>query len=563
MLIKKPHIGTRLGLGDVDPVQPLNLEHPLMRGVQGFWLPLPQLSGGSRFYDISRYGRHGIFTEMDAATSWVRDAEVLSPVVRTDSTIDGQKVRLPQFQATEAITLWAYVKSFEWEPPGNNNGDESQLFFVGDDSPQLELFSRGGQLWFIYWDGSNATGLDNATPAPSVDEWHLISASFGGSSLFELYVDGALKASVNDPVSVAYSGTANTYANHISENRTFEGVTAAFGISDERYSEQMHAQLYEQARRGFPDLLNRRPSMTVVDMASVGEVIQITVTDNITTSDNTEGRAKASASAPSGITLDSLVNAVATAREIAVDTMTVDELIPASARAGGSVEEQTAATDVKFGLIDEFLSFLIENGLISEETLADISAVSATEEGVTLVDITNARSILFEEIAELTETNDAAVAVMKSLGLTREDVLFGDEIIPSIADVIIAALQSTFFTETRALGTAEMLDVIASSAALEDTVISKVISVVGNVIEENATFGAITSARMIAVIRSLEDVTLSEIVEARSLTRGFIGETLAFDDVIQFRLIDKLWVTAKISVEPKILTESIDIKPKR
>ena len=294
-----------------------------------------------------------------------------------------------------------------------------------------------------------------------------------------------------------------------------------------------------------------------------GEIVQVVATDNITTSDVTEGTAKAVAFAPSGITLDTLLQGVATAREITVDTLTAHDFIPASARAGGSVEEQTAATDVKFGLIDEFLSFLIENGLISEETLADISAVSATEEGVSLVDITSARSILFEEIAELTETNDAAVAVMKSLGLTREDVLFGDEIIPSIADVIVVTLQSTFFTETRALGTAEMLDVIASSAALEDTVISKIISVVGNVIEENATFGAITSARMIAVIRSLEDVTLSEIVEARSLTRGFIGETLAFDDAVQFRLIDKLWVTAQISVELKILTESIDIKPKR
>ena len=294
-----------------------------------------------------------------------------------------------------------------------------------------------------------------------------------------------------------------------------------------------------------------------------GEIVQVVATDNITTSDVTEGTAKAVTFAPSGITLDTLLQGVATAREITVDNLTAHDFIPASARAGGSVEEQTAATDVKFGLIDEFLSFLIENGLISEETLADISAVSATEEGISLVDITSARSILFEEIAELTETNDAAVVVMKSLGLTREDVLFGDEIIPSIADVIIAALQSTFFTETRALGTAEMLDVIASSAALEDTVISKIISVVGNVIEENATFGAITSARMIAVIRSLEDVTFGEIVEAHSLTRGFIGETLAFDDAVQFRLIDKLWLTAQISVELKILTESIDIKPKR
>ena len=558
MLIKKPYTGTRLGLGDVDLVQPLNTEHPLLRGVQGFWLALPHLSGGTRLYNLIQPRGTGVIN----GAAWRDFSEVPRSGLHYDgsSFVDTGVERIGSTglfaSASEEYTV---ITEARVQPDGLGSvlarGVSSfsartfhMHFNQDEETPQVVIRGQSNFTDAALDDGrfhSHAVTWDGSAATYIVD---------GGSLVLPL---GVGNQSENTGQRIVFAARTNGTGFRLNGDQTY------VLIADRAYSPQEVASFYDQARRGFPDLLNRRPSMTVVDMASVGEVIQIAVTDNITTSDNTEGRAKASAFAPSGITLDSLVNAVATAREIAADTMTVDELIPAYARAGGSVEEQTAATDVKFGLIDEFLSFLIENGLISEETLADISAVSATEEEVTLVDITSARSILFEEIAELSETNDAAVAVMKSLGLTREDVLFGDEVIPSIGDVIIAALQSTFFTETRALGTAEMLDVIASSAALEDTVISKVISVVGNVIEENATFGTIASARMIAAIRSLEDVVLNEIVEARSLTRGFIGETLAFDDAVQFRLIDKLWLTARISVELKILTESIDIKPKR
>lgn len=95
---------TRRTLGDVDPVQPLDTTHPLLDGLEGFWLPLPRLTGGSRLYGLSGFGRHATLNKPDFF-SWSVDASRHLPLLSYEPGPGGgssAKIAYHQVEASDA-----------------------------------------------------------------------------------------------------------------------------------------------------------------------------------------------------------------------------------------------------------------------------------------------------------------------------------------------------------------------------------------------------------------------------------------------------------------------------
>lgn len=69
----------------LDAANPINWQHPLNRGLVGWWMAPPGWSGGSRIHDLT--GRaNGTLTNMDPATDWV--GTEYGPALDFDNTDD-------------------------------------------------------------------------------------------------------------------------------------------------------------------------------------------------------------------------------------------------------------------------------------------------------------------------------------------------------------------------------------------------------------------------------------------------------------------------------------------
>jgi len=113
---------TRRVLGDVDPAQPLDPTSSLTDGLQGFWMPLPRTTGGSRLYDLSAYGRHAVLNKPDFF-SWSSDSSRPSPLLSYepepgDNAKNSDSIAFHQVSASQAwkspFTILLHVYYREW-----------------------------------------------------------------------------------------------------------------------------------------------------------------------------------------------------------------------------------------------------------------------------------------------------------------------------------------------------------------------------------------------------------------------------------------------------------------
>ena len=248
MLIKKPNIGTRLGLGDVDPVQPLNLEHPLLRGVQGFWLPLPHLSGGNRLYDLSPYGRHGSIDE-NSPFEWSQSE--IQPILH--SAQRGSGVVVPDDLGTPSeLTLfhwWNRVNSDDWE--------------------YLQDGRLGSGVFYAFLDGDslsyNFNDLNYSSGDYGFGVWNYTMLSIRANA-YSFYANGQLWSLGDSSLTTGIGSNLRLFTNRFNEESLLGSAGGAV-IWHRALGSVEAGTVYQQARRGFPDLLNRRPAMTAVEQA--------------------------------------------------------------------------------------------------------------------------------------------------------------------------------------------------------------------------------------------------------------------------------------------------------
>ena len=261
MLIKKRNIGTRLGLGDVDPVQPLNLEHPLMRGVQGFWLPLPHLSGGGRLYDLSPYARHGVLTNMNPATSW--GSGPVTPSVHT-SGADGERITQPPGSVPLGVSTWTLL--LYWIPTfasNDENGIWSNRTSGNTGFFQITERNDGNLRAVVERDGET---LVNAGTILQQNVPNMIALKANGTIL-TIYHNGKLINTQTSSAALSISASSPPQLGayfDFSGGRSHKGLYLAAQTSKRALSDRDIHSWYDQARRGFTDLLRRRSGMIVV-----------------------------------------------------------------------------------------------------------------------------------------------------------------------------------------------------------------------------------------------------------------------------------------------------------
>lgn len=256
---------TRRVLGDVDPVQPLDTTHPLLDGVQGFWLPLPRLTGGSRLYDLSTYNRHGDLTNMDPASDWVTDSNLSFPWLRFEEA-NSQSVSIPPIDIEGAAELtvacWVQPEQGATERDGivgwNETGSFGEMGLyrgeVGSTSEVLHWrLTDGSQVIEV----STNTGLGQGGQA-------LLLGTVRENDTTAFFVDGEKQGEK----SFGTKGPVDDSRGRIGEwprtDQHFEGAITGVYIALTRFSDQQAKAFYDQARRGFPDLLNRRDSVGLI-----------------------------------------------------------------------------------------------------------------------------------------------------------------------------------------------------------------------------------------------------------------------------------------------------------
>jgi hypothetical protein len=223
--------------------------------LQGFWLPLPHLTGGSRLYDVSVYQRHLDLTNMDPATDWIGDADVPHPGLDFDGTDDrvrdddswpfDQPLTVAQTildQGTQAATIWTHVKA----------SSNSQWIRTKVDSGKFRLDINGGGF----------EGVETGASAYPTGEVVTLSASYKVGGGVRLYVDGEKVKTGTLSSASPSGGSLNRLAlgtlDRSSTTKFLDGQIYDTALLSRAPSDQWHEMYYDQARRGFPDLLRRR-----------------------------------------------------------------------------------------------------------------------------------------------------------------------------------------------------------------------------------------------------------------------------------------------------------------
>jgi hypothetical protein len=254
---------TRRTLGEVDPVQPLDTTHPLLRGVQGFWLPLPGLTGGSRLYDLSAQSNHGEFAAGTPKPNWVNspnfalsgqrfDPSGAETVVPHDKSLDLSSANYSIFVVLRLDPLADQDSFFGVLHKGIGGSADGTLSDYG-----IQRNGSTDNLVIYHSDGQGNQGF--------VKYSNLMANLVGGVQTL-----GVRYTQSSSEVEVYRNGTSEGIKT-IDQNPDNNGRPLHIGasrdpivMSGDIYAAyisripQSIPQLHNQARRGFPDLLRTR-----------------------------------------------------------------------------------------------------------------------------------------------------------------------------------------------------------------------------------------------------------------------------------------------------------------
>lgn len=240
--------------GQIFLPDPIVRHHPLAHGLMTFWLTVPGLDGGNKWYDLHGL-RNGTLTNMSAGGGgW-------KPSTRpggyghvlfdgTDDSVVGPSVQFSG--AAEPLTLAAWFNSSSIATSQgivytNNAGTQRHQIEVA--SSKFEALSRGA--------GSTAAVC---APTLTSNTWYFGVGVWANSSSRKAYLNGGSQAS--DTTSQAISGPFGFGAGKSggSTPQPFIGaIDSVMCYSRALSAAEVHA-LYLESRLGFPELLRRGPS---------------------------------------------------------------------------------------------------------------------------------------------------------------------------------------------------------------------------------------------------------------------------------------------------------------
>ncbi len=264
------NFGQMLGesLADVDLSSPINLAHPLARGLVGFWLPLPSLSGGMKLYDLSRYRNHGTLSNMDPRTDWVNtERGIALDFDGTDTSVVGANFGITSSTQYTIIGIARKEGAF---PTGYGT-----LANVGGATryAQIYLLATNTTLYnFSHVYAALPSGWDDG-------DFHFFActkpsgSSPGAESLF---FDGLRLAASYTTDAYSSADTALRFGASSAIDHEWNGSILAIALFFSVLADEEIRNFYLESLRGFPTLLNRRrrwwpvsasvpPSQTILD----------------------------------------------------------------------------------------------------------------------------------------------------------------------------------------------------------------------------------------------------------------------------------------------------------
>jgi hypothetical protein len=231
-------------------------DHPLNKGMVGWWLPLANNSGGSKLFDLVG-GYHGVFGATTTSPTWVA-----GPNAAQALSFDGSDDRwVSSLSSLSAVTVETVYRS---------TSSASNMHLANHDSTaggggrvwQHRQTSAGKFEWLPFDFGGNPRSVvTNATV--NDDKWQHIVCVYS-SSVNAVYVNGALDATgTTDGGAGLASAVTNLefgLPNGFTGGAYFSGQLAHVAILNRVITASEVWGRYEQWKRGFPDLLRRTPA---------------------------------------------------------------------------------------------------------------------------------------------------------------------------------------------------------------------------------------------------------------------------------------------------------------
>lgn len=245
MLLDTEQLGPEL----IDWSNPVNLAHPLARGLVAWWLAVPGFQGwGSIRWRDMLIGAEGTLTAMTPATEWVGvNGSAFGGALDFKGTDDRVTIaHQDAFNVVAPFTLALWVRytttanTVIFEKNGNN-GFSVQTLSGG---------AAGGLGFRIGSIARNATGTFN----DAVGRLFIFTADASGTAI---YVDGQLNATggaVSDP---SYGTNTPIYCGSRNGGAEFTGQGDCFAIYSRYFLASDARAYYNLFRQQFPRLINR------------------------------------------------------------------------------------------------------------------------------------------------------------------------------------------------------------------------------------------------------------------------------------------------------------------
>jgi len=346
---------TRRVLGDVDPAQPLDTTHPLLRGVQGFWLPLPRHVGGSQLYDLSPNPNHASQVN---STSWGYDSDYLHPAAEYNTNgyhqHNSPELYPPDLTTTIVTTYTGDTSSFEGLY-GKGQGDNGN---------RLYLYANYNGEWTL-WNGEQDFG-DAVLGQSVVGELTVLTIFASTTNGNKGWKDGEQSFSKTKDWELPDNNHQTTIGQRPG-GFNYDGRIHAVIEHSRELSGAEVKRLHSQARRGFPDLLRRRSDVgllgggggTTVSLATTElqhthtlESTSVSAIYSLSTDELQQPHALGSPSVSVGYSLTT--SELQQAHALESPSLAIAGLLtPEDARHGHTVE--STLTDVQFALTTDAL----------------------------------------------------------------------------------------------------------------------------------------------------------------------------------------------------------------
>jgi hypothetical protein len=204
---------------------------------------------------------------MDPATDWAYQADQPNIGLEFDSA-SNQHVSVGQQQTKLGFTAFGWFRTTgaqktiisQWAA---SSGTE---WYLG----VWDVYSPNGPIIFARNQNGEST-FYQAKDGSNDGQYHFVSVSVGlgfSSSVDEFYVDGNRPSSIRPggfrtPFQSSWSTEAALDIGRRDDDgrKDFDGSLSEVGLFSRALSGSEHKLLYDQARRGFPDLLNRRDTV--------------------------------------------------------------------------------------------------------------------------------------------------------------------------------------------------------------------------------------------------------------------------------------------------------------